>query len=1426
MVFQATTSGWRRFAARLLLVPALAGGAAAVASAQPPRSGPGMTAPGGDPKAMLKEGRKALSEGRFNDARDIAQRAEASNPTGKWGLFDDTPNSLRRDIEAGQARAKDAEVDNLTKQSKTLFTRAAANDAERARNLDQALQLARRADQLHGPSYSVLELGDRPDRLVKDIEAARSKLKVPAATPAPAANAWNKGAPAATAGVRPAVGTNTPGGPTGVTNAGATGQVPGGVTPAVATAPPAPRAPAGPVMPAAPVGGPAAPIAPAAPAVAADPKKAAAQRLMAEGKQQADGGDFAGAHAKLTEAVRMGAVFSATEPNPGLALQDLNARGAAAIDRLVRDANAKTAQKDFARAEAALDAAGDIAAALSLFPRPIEEAKTALRVASNGAHGGVPPGGLAPAGGPETLVRAAGPVAPVAPGVASVAGAPMSPAAPAPTGATVTGRQLLDQATLAFRQGDFDAARRIALQAHNVGGAQAEAHGLLNQIDAEVYAAKQRTAARSLDAAADAVQHKNHGHALGVLVLIDPNLLPAEAKTRRAALIDACKAELDRGGAGVVTAAATQLPATPDAPMGAPSPMGAANPPGVARIQPDAGKAGSPESLAGSAEAMRKVAFQKLRSDGLKIQADAQAAFGRGETDLAIQMLTDYSTRVRGANLDGASAALLLRPVDSRLEMFRVMKGQADALARERTDRREARELVSGRGAAEEQRKAEVKRLVTQYHALVQRSEFATAERVALQAKQLEPDDPGIAALAHMAKMTRRVREVEQVKNEKERMVYDGLTAAERQGPFVDTQDPVALRLEATLRARKRGSLDDSYQRTRTPAEYEIELKLDRQVSLDLVQTPLSEAVENVRSLTGLPVSWDTDSITKAGVSLAIPVTERIGNISARNALAILLDKAKLSFVIEYDTVRVTTTEKAKGRLYTKVFSVADLVTPVPNFALPDFANFDKMLNKNALNSGNVVMPGLTGPAGPANVRGGLGGGSAVSGSQAAMPGIAGGSVLGTDRGSLQNEPLYGSANLAPNGGTKEEQLKRLITTLVRPHTWDGPAGGPGKIEYFDIGHALVVNQTADVIREIDDLLRSLRQLQDLAVAVEIRIISLSETFFERMGVDFSMNIKTHNTRFEPQLTTNQFRPEPFINDINAKGTTVGLSPAGNFTPDLDVPIRSTSFNYAIPGFGGYPNNPGMNGGLSLGLAFLNDIQVFMFMEAAQGDRRVNVMQAPKITLFNGQTANLAVQNSQFVVTSVSVFSVNGQIVFVPNNTLLPAGVAPTVIDPTGQILTGPPNVAISVQAVVSADRRFVRLNLPITMAAQTGATVPLFPITTFITPIFEGGSQGQPIPFTQFLQQPAFTTMAVQTTVVCPDGGTVLLGGLKTLGESRNEFGPPFLSKIPYLNRLFKNVGIGRETTHIMIMVTPRIIINAEEEITQTEGGGPLGAR
>ena len=80
-------------------------------------------------------------------------------------------------------------------------------------------------------------------------------------------------------------------------------------------------------------------------------------------------------------------------------------------------------------------------------------------------------------------------------------------------------------------------------------------------------------------------------------------------------------------------------------------------------------------------------------------------------------------------------------------------------------------------------------------------------------------------------------------------------------------------------------------------------------------------------------------------------------------------------------------------------------------------------------------------------------------------------------------------------------------------------------------------------------------------------------------------------------------------------------------------------------------------------------------------------------------------------------------------------------------------------------------------------------------------------------MQLPTFSFVTVTTTVSVPDGGTVLLGGIKRLSEGRNEFGVPILNKLPYINRLFSNASVGRETQSLMMMVTPRIIIQEEEE-------------
>ena len=69
-------------------------------------------------------------------------------------------------------------------------------------------------------------------------------------------------------------------------------------------------------------------------------------------------------------------------------------------------------------------------------------------------------------------------------------------------------------------------------------------------------------------------------------------------------------------------------------------------------------------------------------------------------------------------------------------------------------------------------------------------------------------------------------------------------------------------------------------------------------------------------------------------------------------------------------------------------------------------------------------------------------------------------------------------------------------------------------------------------------------------------------------------------------------------------------------------------------------------------------------------------------------------------------------------------------------------------------------------------------------------------------VQLPTFSFTTVSTTVSVPDGGTILLGGIKRLREGRNEHGVPMLSKIPYVNRLFKNTGTFRPYKNKILLV------------------------
>ncbi len=128
----------------------------------------------------------------------------------------------------------------------------------------------------------------------------------------------------------------------------------------------------------------------------------------------------------------------------------------------------------------------------------------------------------------------------------------------------------------------------------------------------------------------------------------------------------------------------------------------------------------------------------------------------------------------------------------------------------------------------------------------------------------------------------------------------------------------------------------------------------------------------------------------------------------------------------------------------------------------------------------------------------------------------------------------------------------------------------------------------------------------------------------------------------------------------------------------------------------------------------------------------------------------------------------------------------------------------LDVQAVVDADKRYVTMNL------RPGVSQPVGPMS--VIP-YSGGASGAATAADAFIQLPNIQRQVVRTTVSVPDGGTLLIGGMKTTQEIETEAGVPVLSKIPVLKRLYSARNIVKDEQVLLILVKPTIIIQREQE-------------
>jgi len=873
--------------------------------------------------------------------------------------------------------------------------------------------------------------------------------------------------------------------------------------------------------------------------------------------------------------------------------------------------------------------------------------------------------------------------------------------------------------------------------------------------------------------------------------------------------------------------------------------------------------AGEPEGLA-LARVSAEVAARQLEAKRL-----AQKSPGD-----ALALLDDLAKGLGEQPLPEEARDRLLRRIERTRQDIEEATGKRRAeLALEKQN-----EQIEGDIDRERARRVEVDQriamLVEEYNTLVDEQRFPEAEAVAKKAGQLAPDNAVVRQLLAQSRTIRRLDTQRSIDGDNQAGFLDVVEDVARSGrPMAGPIEFPSTREWADLTKTRTERLAEGRNRV-TAAELEIQKKLEEKVRPAFREQPLAAVLDALSKQAGVAIHIDMVGLEQEAVGSDTPVTLSLDQpISLKSALKLLLEPLHLGYVVRDEVLKVTSPRLVKGDVYAVTYPVADLVLPIPNFssdglgitgALRD--GYEQAALRNSL-SVQVGPP----PAGIPVAQGG----------EAAMAPTALAQFQG--RG---GPPTTGSTPSIPfgppsAGGAQADfqSLIELIQNTIAPDSWQA-TGGPGAIAPFFTNLSLVISQTQEVHEEIADLLEQLRRLQDLQVTIEVRFITLADTFFERIGVDFDFNIQSGvnqplNLTAIPTQSNGSNNPRslgitaapggrsqtigldnfgnpgvalnPFSASVGGQGGRPGGAAGGggqvgqggaagggqqNVAQGVNslnsanrsffsIPFRQNSFGAAqVPVFPGMPDP--VTSAANFGFAILSDIEAFFLIQAAQGNTRSNVMQAPKVTLFNGQNAFVSDTRQRPFVTAVVPVVGDFSAAQQPVITVLNEG------------------TAVNVQAVVSNDRRFVRLTL-VPFFSQIGSVeqfqfegsrstkskssdekagselkVPgaegMLDVGGFTSNQATSGelevqSNGTTIQLPEFL----FTT--VTTTVSVPDGGTVLLGGIKRLREGRNEFGVPVLSKIPYINRLFKNVGLGRTTDSLMLMVTPRIIIQEEEE-------------
>ena len=338
---------------------------------------------------------------------------------------------------------------------------------------------------------------------------------------------------------------------------------------------------------------------------------------------------------------------------------------------------------------------------------------------------------------------------------------------------------------------------------------------------------------------------------------------------------------------------------------------------------------------------------------------------------------------------------------------------------------------------------------------------------------------------------------------------------------------------------------------------------------------------------------------------------------------------------------------------------------------------------------------------------------------------------------------------------------------------------------------------------------RALTQGTPHQVRIEVRFLTVTDNFLQGLGIDFDEVITPEADL--PLQFGGQFQSRPTYATID--GTIAGGTLADIIVPNghLSGSHLPAAFRLPPPGTGdafGFVVAPGtndqclnlredlsfavdepnsipaptpitpaidFNAGTGLAVEHLNDAAAKNLIDQIGMTSGQELLEGPTFDLFN--TQRLLAMAYTNVGTTTDFLDV------VPNVVYSGA--------PISRVESG---TTLDVRPIVNTETMTIRLEI---RPLSHGAVSTLGGTTTI---------QSNPVT----IQMPILAPGNQRTTVTVPDGGTLLLGGIKNLSDD-GQGGVPLLSRLPYVNRLFKNTSTMATSDTLLIMVTPRIIIQDE---------------